>query len=81
MCWDQKLARSLVLQDGQKLATLRDAANVVLKLRSMEDFTLSEFAVEVLCKAEQTGKRTDVEDATKLIALALRHDNLLRENL
>jgi hypothetical protein len=38
----------------------------------MEDFSLSDFAVEVLCEAERTGKRTDVEAATKLIALALR---------
>ena len=79
MGWDQKLARPLVLYDGRQLTTLRDAVDVVLNLRGGRDYSVTDFAVEVLSEAERSGKRADVEAATKLIAFALRHDNLLVE--
>jgi hypothetical protein len=79
MCWDQKLARRLVLRDGRKLTTLRDAVDVVLNLRTARNFSVSDFAIEVLSEAERSGKRADREAATKLVELALRHDNLLVE--
>jgi hypothetical protein len=79
MGWDQKLARRLVLHDGRKLTTLRDAVDVVLNRRSMRNYSASDFAIEVLSEAERSGKRADLEAATKLVELALRHDNLLME--
>ena len=78
--WDQKLIRRLVLHDGRKLATLRDAVDVVLGLRSVRNYSASDLAIEVLSEAERSGKRADLEVATKLVALALRHDNLLVEH-
>jgi hypothetical protein len=79
MGWDQKLARPLFLHDGRKLTTLREAVDVVLSLPSARDYSVSDLAIEVLSEAERSGKRTDLEAATKLVALALRHDNLLVE--
>jgi hypothetical protein len=79
MGWDQKLARRLVLHDGRKLTTLRDAMDVVLNLRSVRNYSASDFAIEVLGEAERSGKRADLAAATKLVELALRHDNLLME--
>jgi hypothetical protein len=79
MGWDQRLAHRLVLHDGRRLTTLRDAVDAVLNLRSMRNYSVSDFAIEVLSEAERSGRRADVEAATKLVALALRHDNLLVE--
>jgi hypothetical protein len=45
----------------------------------MQNYSASDFAFEVLSEAERSGKRADIEAATKLVALALRHDNLLVE--
>ena len=79
--WDQRLARRLVFYDGRKLTTLREAADVVLNLRSVRDYSVSDLAIEVLSEAERSGRRADLEAATKLVALALRHDNLLVEEV
>jgi hypothetical protein len=79
MCWDQKLARRLVLHDGRKLTTLREAAEAILNLRRLRNYSASDFAIEVLGEAERNGKRADVEAATKFVTLALRHENLLVE--
>ena len=79
MGWDRKLARRLVFHDGRKLTTLRHAVDVVLNLRSVRNYSAADFAIEVLSEAERSGKSADIEAATKLVALALRHDNLLVE--
>lgn len=50
-----------------------------MNLRSVRTYSASDFAIEVLGEAERSGKRTDIEAATKLVAVVLRHDNLLVE--
>ena len=63
---------------SQKLSTLRDA-DVVLNLRNVRNYSASDFVIEVSSEAERSGKRADIEAATRLVALAPRHGNLLVE--
>jgi hypothetical protein len=66
-----KLARPLTLADGTTLVTLRDAANVLLDAANARSGGLVD-TIWSLRTAAETGKRSDIAEATDLIERALR---------
>ena len=69
----RKLAHVVVLANGSKLVTLRDAANLLLEVR----FDALDYAVRQLLKAAESGKRTDIVEATASLERVLRTRRLL----
>jgi hypothetical protein len=73
MPWDRPLTRELVLSDGQKLKTLRDAARLFSgRFESVEDAPPVRRALELLMKAGESGAPSDIEAATEQISHVLR---------
>jgi hypothetical protein len=79
MSWDKPLARQLLLNDGQMLVTLRDAARVFAgRLDAPKGAPPLESAIELLLKAASiSGKREDIEAATDQVAIVLGQRKLL----
>jgi hypothetical protein len=56
--WDQTFFDPIVLPNGKKLITLRDAAEYITELPKAEHDTLGQAAMEVLCWSQNvTGRR------------------------
>ena len=72
----RKLAHVVVLADGTKLVTLRDAANVLLDVVNARSGGL-DHAIGSLLTAAETGKRADIAAATDAIERVLRGRRLL----
>jgi hypothetical protein len=72
----RKLAHVIVLADGSKLVTLRDAANVLLDAANARSGGF-DHAIGSLLTAAETGKRADLVEATGSIERALRARRLL----
>jgi hypothetical protein len=71
--WDKPLARDLILSDGRKLVTLRDAVRLFVdRFESVEDAPPVRRAIEHLMKAGDSGSPYDVEAATEQTAHVLR---------
>jgi hypothetical protein len=75
----RKLARSLTLHDGNKLVTLRDAANTLLYVFGSADTRSGELdhASRRLLTAAESGKSVDIRAATDQIERVLRARRLL----
>ena len=71
----RKLAHVVVLADGTKLVTLRDAANVLLDVVNARSGLNR--AIGWLLTAAKTGKRSDIVEATAAIERVLRDRRLL----
>ena len=71
----RKLAHVVVLADGSKLVTLRDAANLLLEVR----FDALDYAVRQLLKAAESGTRADIAEATASLERVLRARRLLAD--
>jgi hypothetical protein len=71
----RKLAHVVVLADGTKLVTLRDAANVLLDAANAR--SVPDYAIRFLSMAAETGKRADIAAATDAIQRVLRARQLL----
>ena len=69
--YQRKLARPLTLADGTTLVPLRDAANVLLDAANARSGGLVD-TIWSLRTAAETGKRSDIAEATDLIERALR---------
>ena len=69
----RKLAHVVVLADGSRLVTLRDAANLLLEVR----FDALDYAVRHLLKAAKSGARADTVEATASLERVLRGRCLL----
>jgi hypothetical protein len=78
MPWSAKFEEPVVLPDGRKLATLRDAATYITKLpKAEQDLEVWQIAVEHLIRAaEHGGGWTWLASIGALRAL---HRNVLRE--
>jgi hypothetical protein len=79
MSWNTKLTRTLVLKDGNSLKTLSDAC--ALFVERFSTITHSDpiaYAGELLLRAAETGKRADIEAATKQIERVLMSNRILR---
>ena len=72
----RKLAHVVVLGDGTKLVTLRDAANVLLDAANVRSGGLDN-AIRLLLTAAETGKRADIVAATDAVERVLRARRLL----
>ena len=77
--YQRKLTRHVVLADGTKLVTLRDAANVLLDVFSSVNAPsgVPDYAIRLLFKAAETGKRADIAAATDAIKRVLGARRLL----
>ena len=75
----RKLAHVVVLADGTKLVTLRDAANVLLDVFTSVNAPsgVLDHAIGSLLTAAETGKRADLVEATETIERVLRARRLL----
>ena len=72
-----KLAHVLVLDDGTKLVTLRDAANVLTeRFRTVISWRVIEL-IEQLLRAEASGARADIEATTDTLERMLGARRLL----
>ena len=74
--YQRKLTRHVVLADGTKLVTLRDAANVLLDAANTRSGGLVH-PIGSLTTAAETGKRSDIVEATNAVERALRSRQLL----
>ena len=75
----RKLARVVVLADGAKLVTLRDAANVLLDVFASANVRsgVPGNATRLLLIAAKTGSRADIVAATDAIERVLRARRLV----
>jgi hypothetical protein len=71
--WDMPLARELILSDGRKLVTMRDAVRLFVdRFESVEDAPPVRRALELLMKAGDSGSPHEVEAASEQVAHVLR---------
>ena len=77
--YDRKLARHVVLADGRRLRTLKDAADLLVDVFSTVNARSRalDHALVLLIRAATTGKRYDIEAATEAIERLLRERRLL----
>ena len=75
----RKLAHVVVLADGTKLVTLRDAANVLLDVFGSVNARsgVLDHTIQRLLAAATTGKHADITAATDAIERVLRARRLL----
>ena len=75
----RKLAHVVVLTDGAKLVTLRDAANVLLDVFGTINAQsgVPDRAIRLLLIAAKTGKRADIVAATNQVEIVLRARRLV----
>jgi hypothetical protein len=71
--YDRKLARRITLEDGTKLATLRDAADLFAeRFATVKSWRLLELAIERLVAGAESAEHGKVKAATDSIARVLR---------
>jgi hypothetical protein len=71
MSWGKKFGEPIRLKGGRELITLADARAQILGMEGWVKGSRWEYAIELLLKAAETGKRTDVQDAWAQVARAL----------
>ena len=75
--YDRKLTRRITLEDGTKLATLRDAANLFAeRFATVKSWPLLEVAIGRLIVAAEDSKRDKAQAATEAIERVLRDRRL-----
>ena len=75
--YDRKLVRRITLEDGTKLATLRDAANLLAeRFATVKSWPLLEVAIGRLIVAAESSKRDTVKNATDSVERVLRTHRL-----
>ena len=78
--FQRNLTRTITLRDGNKLVTLRDAANVLLYVLgtvSTQSSALDHASRRLLLTAAESGKRSDIAAATDQVERVLRARKLL----
>ena len=75
--YDRKLARPITLDDGRRLITLKDAADLLAGRFSTVRAWAALDCVELLMVAATTGTRADIKAATDQIEVVLRARQLL----
>jgi hypothetical protein len=72
MAWNDPLTRTLVLNEGRELATLRDAARLFAsRFDALKNTPTLEHAIELLTLAAKSGNPRDIEVATDQLARML----------
>ena len=76
--YDRKLTRRITLEDGTKLATLRDAANLFAeRFATVTSWRVLEIAIERLIAAAESAERDKVKAAADAIERVLRARRLV----
>jgi len=76
--YDRKLTRRIVLDDGTRIMTLRDAANLFAeRFATVTNWRLLEIAIERLIAAAESAKRDKVKAASEAIERVLLDRRLL----
>jgi hypothetical protein len=76
--YDRRLTRRIVLDDGTRIMTLRDAAKLFAeRFATVKSWRLLEIAIERLIAAAESAERGKVKAATDSIARVLRVRRLL----
>jgi len=71
--YDRKLTRRIVLDDGTRIMTLRDAANLFAeRFATVTNWRLLEIAIERLIAAAESAERDTIKAATDAIQCVLR---------
>ena len=76
--YNRKLTRRIVLDDGTRIVTLRDAADLFAeRFATVKRWRLLEIAIERLIAAAESAERDKVKAATDAIERVLRARRLL----
>ena len=71
--YDRKLTRRIVLDDGKRIMTLRDAADLFAeRFATVKSWRLLEIAIERLIAATESAERDTIKAATDAIQCVLR---------
>ena len=71
--YDRKLTRRIVLDDGTRIVTLRDAADLFAeRFATVKSWRLLEIAIERLIAAAESAERDTIKAATEAIERVLR---------
>ena len=71
--YDRRLTRRIVLDDGTRIMTLRDAANLFAeRFATVKSWRLLEIAIERLIAAAESAERDKAKAATDAIERVLR---------
>ena len=79
MNWDRKLPRPIVLKDGRKLVTLKDAGELIGSSQGVLKDAALEHAIELLMQAAQTGKSAHVAATAHQLRIVLNMRLLLAD--
>jgi hypothetical protein len=76
--WSRRLGQPVVLKDGRRLVTLRDACELLLSFNEKrQQHPWNQFAAELLLKAAASGTRADLQQARDQVCRALTREGLL----
>jgi hypothetical protein len=78
LSWSSPLTSPIVLKDGRVLVTLHDAANLFMDMsqdRQAHDWT--NYAIELLIKAAESGSEASIENATRQVQRALFREGMV----
>jgi hypothetical protein len=76
--WSRNLGQPVILRDGRRLVTLRDASEVFLGFNDRrQQSPWNQYAAELLLKAAASGTRADVQQAREQLCRALAREGLL----
>ena len=80
--WARKLGQPVILRDGRRLMTLRDASEVLLGFNDRrQQNAWNQYAAELLLKAAASGARADVQQAREQLCRALAREGLLPQKM
>jgi hypothetical protein len=75
MSWERRFGEPIRLKDGRELKTLSEVRALILRMEHrIAGVPYYEYAIELLLKAADTGKKADVQDAGHQLHRALRAD-------
>jgi hypothetical protein len=76
--WSRKLSEPVKLKDGRILETLREVRDLILRLGSShQKHPWWTYTAELLLKAAESGKRTDIKLATDQLCRVLMRGGML----
>jgi hypothetical protein len=77
LSWSKKFSQPIRLKDGRELRTLSEARALIVRMEGrIEGMPVYEYAIELLLKAAETGKRADIQEAENQLGRAVFVDGL-----
>jgi hypothetical protein len=75
MSWGKKFGEPIRLKDGRELRTLSEARALILRMEGrIEGKPYYEYAIDLLLRAAETGKKAHVQEAEQQLHRALKAD-------